>query len=301
MSQYNRGFLFSAFLIIASPLCAQTTECQQGTCTTPSKVEDGGKVASDGQSDKGEFVIPFRLVQTPEDAQRADERENTASEHDAADLEAQQTAAAAAERGAAASEWQVWLGAAGAIGLLLSLIFTAAGLFYAARGNKNTIRAIDQEQANAKQAIRAYVIPGISSVKNVVLGGKPIFDINVQNTGQTPAKAFRMTFRVGFISEDPNTIKVMKLDKSIPSIGDVGSGRGSRITRELARPLSASDLDGIKSGNLKFFTCMIYCYRDLFGAKRRGVARMFTNAETAVGTDGTEHSLAIARRNNRSS
>jgi hypothetical protein len=289
-------FVVAVGLVAALPVVAQNPECKGASCPTPSEEEDSDKKAEGDENNQSGFAIPFRLESSPDDAERAKESEQETRKHDAADLVAQQRAATAAEESARASKWQVWLGAAGAIGLIASLIFSALGVRYAAKGNANTIKAINQEQANAQRQIRAYVGISTAGVYGVEADGLPIFHIELKNFGATPAKSLRLIYQIGLINGDVERFRIRFPKPTNLARADLGPGAITNVKQSLPYPISAEEVRLIGSGHKRFVIGIVLCFTDVFGRKHKVVIRM--QSADRHDQDGT-YSLTQSIKNNR--
>ena len=200
MSRRDWGFILAIGLgAFCGPGLAQSPDCQGATCKPPTETSDGGGHAGQSAEVKERFVLPVQIIEDPDGAQRATESERKAEEHDAADLEAQRKAADAAATSAEVAEWQkiptiaqLVLAGMAAVGLFVSLYYTRQSIILnraatdaAVEGNATTIKAIDQEQINARHQLRAYITASWASAEydgrfsQVVMG--------FQNFGATPA------------------------------------------------------------------------------------------------------------------
>ncbi len=92
----------------ASVVAAQAPDPSRAAGEPPpvERQSNGQAQAREREAERSPF--PVRIVEDPDEAERAAEREQSAEEHDAHDLKAQQDAAGAAIRSADAAESQFW-------------------------------------------------------------------------------------------------------------------------------------------------------------------------------------------------
>ncbi|MER9421069.1 hypothetical protein NKI88_01240 [Mesorhizobium sp. M0317] len=185
-------FLFLAlFMVLATHVSAQET---QGVAAEAPSQQEGKDGKTNGtQANAGEPSIPVRIVESPEETQRTRDREATSDKHDADDLKAQKEAANAADRSATASEWQVvtawWqvgVGIAGIIAILVTIGFTIRATNAAVRSADLADKAIADTREMGELQTRAYLaVTGGTVVYN---GGiDPQVFIRVRNAGNSPA------------------------------------------------------------------------------------------------------------------
>ncbi|MES0158320.1 MULTISPECIES: hypothetical protein [unclassified Mesorhizobium] len=194
-------FLFVAlFMALATHVSAQET--QGVTAEAPSQQESKGGKANDTQPSANEPSIPVRIIESPEETQRTRDREATSDKHESDDLKAQQEAAQAAGRSATAADrqvnaawWQVGVGIAGIIAILVTIGFTIRATNAAVRSADLAEKAIADAREMGEAQTRAYL--GVSSVEAriemiSVLGDAPAsfltIKVNVINGGVTPAR-----------------------------------------------------------------------------------------------------------------
>ena len=282
MSKRDWCFISAVVGLLAGHGVAQTPNDQGVAQDHPTPVSRSDGAESDSGTTKQDFAVPVRIIESPEEAERTTANQRQAKEHDAADLDAQQRAAIAAEKSAEAAEWQkdptkwqVRIGFVAALGLIISLVFTARSLRWARIGNENTIKAIAQEQANAQRSLRAYMgyegrkidvidfrNPNPRRGENEYIG--LIFKFT--NSGATPARKVVISSRKWSIAEDdpvpsdkPNFEKPGGFDGSF--IGPQTGVMGGKIEYDVA------ELRGIYAqGRLPLVLARVD-YIDMFDAK----------------------------------
>jgi hypothetical protein len=158
-----------------------------------------------------DFSVPVRILENPDGAKHTLERETKSDQHDVDDLDAQRKAADAAERSAAATEWQkiptlvqISIAVLGTIGLIGSLVLNSRATNAAIAANAYTLKAIEQEQMNTRIQLRPYVYVSDAAIYWAEDYAAIIVEINFKNFGQTPAKKMSVwvDFAVGHIVED---------------------------------------------------------------------------------------------------
>ncbi|TPL82004.1 hypothetical protein FJ941_14055 [Mesorhizobium sp. B2-3-13] len=185
-------FLFVAlFMVLATHVRAQ--EAQGVAAEAPSQQEGKGGKANDAQGNPSASSIPVRIIESPEETQRTRDREATSDKHESDDLKAQQEAAQAAGRSATAANrqvdaawWQVGVGIAGIIAILVTIGFTIRATNAAVRSADLAEKAIHLDREMGEIQTRAYL---------AVTGGTAIFRgsmepevfIKVRNGGNSPA------------------------------------------------------------------------------------------------------------------
>ncbi|MFK0692656.1 hypothetical protein ACFX5Q_31520 [Mesorhizobium sp. IMUNJ 23033] len=204
-------FLFVVlFMVLATHVSAQ--EAQGVTAKAPSQQEGKDGKASDAQTRANEPPIPVRIIESPDDTQRTRDREAASDKHDSDDLKAQQKAADAADRAATATErqvvtawWQVGVGIAGIIAILVTIGFTIRATNAAVRSANHADesarvaeKALLVSEKIANKQLRAYI-----DVADIKMEGdlfSPTIFISIKNFGQTPAEGFkcRYAFDIGY-------------------------------------------------------------------------------------------------------
>lgn len=158
-------------------------------------------------SQEPEFSVPVHIVPDKLSLEEELRQRSSAERHDALDLEAQQRSAIAAERAAAASETQLWIGwlqlvvsVIGALGLIITLLLTWASTKASAAAAKAAL--------NANQLARENFIldqrPWIKLERPIIQlaehqGTFAIqFSVEATNVGKTPAKETELHLQVSF-------------------------------------------------------------------------------------------------------
>ena len=170
------------FAILALLLLVSTAHAQEGSGVAdegPPVEENRSAQPEQGRGGTSQTGIPVIIVDTPEQATHAAEREQKADEHEAADLDAQVRAANAAERSAATAErqeiptWaQIVIGFASTIIAVIALAVSVLTAIISIR--------------TSRAELRAYVLPDASRLE-ITDGGLPVANLRIKNFGQTPA------------------------------------------------------------------------------------------------------------------
>ena len=214
-----------------------------------------------------------------------------------ADLYAQRQMAVWALVVAICAAVSIPLSVAGIFFVWRSLALNREAVAAATTANANTLRAIEQEQANAERGIRAYVTPGNISVSKFDIGLKSNFRCVFKNSGQTPAFQFRFLvdlFPVIDPEKSPLRFTNTKWNMQ-PSIVLAGGEKFERSV-EAAQIVTRPVYEGIVGGDVKFMFFGVYSYRDIFGKKRRGVFRTRLDPTTLSETNAD---FAVCLKNNR--
>lgn len=191
-------------LIATASVHAQTNDGAGVPKNPPSIEEQTTSKPGEGQSRAGEFSIPFRIIETPDQAKRTWDREQKTDKHEADDLEAQQRSAIAAEhsavadeRGATATEWQIipaWLqllfAMVGTGALLVTLWFTRRSVKAAINANRHAERQANIAEESFRRLERPYLflkITDASPLRNPGSRPAPGILYTIVNYGKTPA------------------------------------------------------------------------------------------------------------------
>lgn len=128
------------------------------------------------------WQFPVIIVENPEQAAHAQERERYSDEHEAADLDAQVRSANAAERSAATAErqeipaWmQIWLAIASTVIAVIALAFSIISSVRSER--------LGQAQVRAYLSIENVLLRRSEGVRQLSVG------FTVRNSGQSPARS----------------------------------------------------------------------------------------------------------------
>jgi hypothetical protein len=203
------GLAIGGWLAVGAALpgegVTQTPERERVAGGGPPNEEKSGGQTNDRQHPSREFAIPFRVVEDPTDALRAQEREAKADQREADDLDAQQRAAVAAERGAVAAEGQEKAAWAQSVFGLVSVIL----VFCALRQTNRSLKiARDANQLTREQMIasqRAWVEIENAYVKPATgfnpAGFTIAIQIDIKNVGLTPALSVGVAFELFLLSE----------------------------------------------------------------------------------------------------
>ncbi|MFC3180499.1 hypothetical protein [Cypionkella sinensis] len=267
---------------------------QENKQPMPGNEESGSQ--TDGSQDRPPyFRLPVVIFDTDEQAQASRDEQEKAQQHDASDLVAQQSVADSTKIIVYYTKLQFVLALIGALALIISLELNRRATSAAIVSAKAARQAIDQEQANAQRALRAYVTLGKAQISGVDVGTVPRFDLDLVNTGQTPAKKFWVRYRVYLTPTDPFNTAVTEMRNSNPK-GDLGADRTCSISCPLKSEITEEIMIAINSGKGFLWICGIYGYFDVFGVQRRGVFKLVA---TPNGSNG--FGLSVGPNNNRTS
>ncbi|MFN0192651.1 MAG: DUF6471 domain-containing protein [Aestuariivirga sp.] len=184
-------FAVVGWLIVGSAL-AQAPSGQGVTGETPALEKQVPENAKPEVTQVDNFSIPVRIIEKPEDAERAKEREAKSDQHEADDLEAQRKAADAADRSAEVAEWQkiptlVQMAFAlfGTLGLIISLLINS-------KATRATV-----EMLRTKRAWILYDDIGVTHTTNVTFAGVMyplgyLINVKLRNFGESPAMRVRL-------------------------------------------------------------------------------------------------------------
>lgn len=195
------------------------------------------------------------------------------------------------------SGFQLIVSLIGAVLLIQTLQLTMDNTKAALASNKNTVKAIDQEQANAQRQLRAYLHPILPKLHTVMIGHKAFALVNVKNFGQTPAYDVKSVINFDIL---PSEFGFSKDAKDIPdiSIGISASPMppSEAINQEIfsARVISETEMLQILGGSHALFVAGFIQYRDAFGMKRETEYRFMATP----GSDGLVTSLQICAEGN---
>ena len=224
------------WLILGSSL-AYAQESEWVCKVSPAEEENQGPKADCRASNGERSALPVVIVETPEQAAGASERERKSDEHEAADLQAQRDAAAGAQRAAATAERQEYP----------TLILASAGAFIAAAAFVYTILSNQRANKTAQDQVRAYI-----SVSAVTMTERPSATPNLfvhcDNTGQTPATFVAVAAKVARLKEDDLPVAGVRDAYAYDAIGPVGAQRigeyhfrGTEFGDELGAAIRSSD------------------------------------------------------------
>lgn len=184
-------------------------------------------------------------------------------------------AAQAAAGHAWASAWAAWVVGVGAV------LINGVGLFFLYRTLKATASGVAiANHANVlaskatKQQLRAYVIATDAKAINVVKDGFPVFQVNIINVGQTPARRVRVYYALVFNNGGQEFEFNYAGPKVHPHYLAAGSNMQKTVQDKQIR-LSSSMLDALKDHHWTYILVGIIKYEDIFGVTRRTTFRAY--------------------------
>lgn len=160
---------------IATPVQAEGPSCER-PCV---EIKDHAEAKQ-----RSNRPAPVTIVETPEQKERAEQSERASAEHEAADLEAQRSAADGAQRAAAAAERQE----------IPTMVLATIGTIVAAIALAFSIRTANRNDRTTRLLEGALVDLATIRVDQVVVDGRVVAYRAVgitRNTGRTRAKRFR--------------------------------------------------------------------------------------------------------------
>lgn len=259
-----RFLLVALFMVLATHVSAQ--EAQGMASEAPSQQEGKDGKANGTQTDASEPSIPVRVIESPEETQRTRDREAASDKHDADDLKAQQEAADAADRSATASEWQVvtawWqvgVGIAGIIAILITIGFTiratnaaVAASNAASEANKDARELFATEQ-------RPWLIFDRPSVSADNSDGmlNIYFSVDVENIGKTPAMDAVLHLDMTFTELPVSSVVAVRRFGEKCCVPSTWENDHKLIFPGKSRPLYEIAGDAADSG--KPFVRLLYC------------------------------------------
>ncbi|RVD30183.1 hypothetical protein [Mesorhizobium sp. M4B.F.Ca.ET.017.02.2.1] len=187
-----------ALLLATSTAYAQDNAGVTEKGPTPQKAEN--RQADQSNSGTSQFSVPVRIVEDPQEAQRARDREDQSDKHDAEDLKAQNRAADAADRSATATEWQEYLAwwqlvlsGVGVVALVITIIYTVRATNAAVRSAESAEKAIADTREMSQRQLRAYAF--VDQKRSVItlpkVGIMLGWTVRIGVIGQTPAYNMR--------------------------------------------------------------------------------------------------------------
>ncbi|RWP19275.1 MAG: hypothetical protein EOR00_09210 [Mesorhizobium sp.] len=187
--------LVALFMVLAAHVSAQEAKGAEVRAPSPQETENGQTDIS--KDDAWNSALPVKIIEDPEQANHATEREIKSDEHEASDLQAQVTAATAAERAAASAERQevvaerqFWLSLAGIVALVLTVFYSIKSTNAAVTAAAAATDANQIASRTSQTELRAWI--GFSGWRIEALGKKGAIDafqftFDWRNAGNTPA------------------------------------------------------------------------------------------------------------------
>ncbi|RVD66389.1 hypothetical protein [Mesorhizobium sp. M7A.F.Ca.ET.027.03.2.1] len=185
-------FLFTVlFMVLATHVSAQ--EAQRVAAEAPSQKEGKDGKAGGGENYAWKSALPVKIIEDPDEAERARDREGASDKLEADDLKAQQRAADATVESAASAKRQeslalaqIALSVAGIIALAYTLWLSRAATNAAVDANR-----IAREHFAAEQRpwLRFKGEIELGSFNSKDTGEVLTLNVAVQNTGKSPAES----------------------------------------------------------------------------------------------------------------
>lgn len=282
--------------IIAALLGVILTSSLQAQHETKNTQQPATKQANPTSNDA--FGIPVRIIESREAAEARKAHEEETSEREIKDLIAQQSMAAATDAINQATQsmkraawWSVLIIGIGTALLIWTLMLTK-------QANKAAQEAVAVTREIGLLQTRAYLDICDAKVTNLKIGESPTIQIAIKNCGQSPARNFKIRSTVGFINNDPDTIK-LRHGVINPSNTIIGPSVISYLTVKLDRTLSQDDMRGFHAGEYHFVVGVSLGYDTVFGQLRRAVFRLVSYNNVFV-RDKEMVPLKASHRNNRS-
>jgi len=231
------------------------------------------------------IVAAKRERQSEAGAKTSDGSTETDNYHDALDLEAQWASAAAAERVARLTIWQIFTGAAGIVAVAWSLLYTRKAVEASVRAAAAAEASVAVAQETAKRELRAYVYhAGIKWVSHKSSeDGRLFWRLHPiwSNSGNTPAR--QVLAYVEYIVQDTELTAEFLFNMppendlapvSIPAKGDITSRFHN---------VFADELLAIQRGEKHLYVWGVAKYRDVFGGNETYVTRFCVKAGIIMG------------------
>lgn len=251
-------------MVIAMALCAGSAaaKCEWAPSERPGIEKHQSAEAKPRQQRARRTPTPVTIVETPEQAAHAQEREANADEHEAADLQAQRDAANGAQRAAATAERQE----------IPTFVLAIIGTVVAVIALAFSVRTSNRNDKTTRAQLRAYVsvkVAGIHPVMNEQ--GSAIasdFVVTWVNAGATPTRRSRQAINlcIAGVSQTngPEAEGFPDNTESKASTFMLGPGQTIDMRTSLTDVLPL-----IASGTHKAWVWSWVEYLDVFGGKRR--------------------------------
>ncbi|RUU44107.1 hypothetical protein EOD08_11200 [Mesorhizobium sp. M6A.T.Ca.TU.002.02.2.1] len=264
-----RATFVALFMVLATHVSAQEAQGVATDGPAVGKQAPGNADAGEGNASKS--ALPITIIESPDQANHATERETKADKHDAEDLDAQQKAADAAEVSATAAQRQVIPTYAQAILGALGMVLLFAAFLY-------TKWTYDHSVSSSERQLRAYVcLEGVHAPAGFE-ADEITAVAHVKNFGATPAS-------------EMSQWTLIKL-REYPLVGDLepydDSGHPNRVilppgaitlSMPTFRGLEAWEITAIKKEELALYVYGEINYIDAFGENRSTIFRMRSTGE----------------------
>ena len=152
--------------------------------------------------------------------------------------------------------------AAATIALAFLTLVLAIGTFFLWMATRQLV--IDAERTSERQ-LRAYVLNRRGVISNIIIGGIPEVEIEMQNWGQTPAYKVEHNARITFA-----TFPQGKLPPPPEALSQttVAPGAIFYLIVKMTKPLDSAYITGLKRGSLAIYVNGTVKYIDAFAQKR---------------------------------
>jgi len=225
----------------------------------PSVKKHGSCEACTSKKPTNDSPLPVRIIESPDDTARAQEREAKSDKHDAEDLKAQQDAANAAQRAAASAEReevpaivQIILASFGTVIALIALITSIWTTIRADRTSRAELRAYVSGEPNF---IVAFDATNFS-------GGR----FAIKNVGQTPALKVRSRATVEIFPEPlPPNYAFPEITNPFFPAGTVFPGSDFTGTVRATRLFTQNEIDAVRAFQASPYIYGTIEYIDIFG------------------------------------
>lgn len=185
---------FFTFMVLTTHVIAQEAPAVAAESPAIGKQAQG---SGDPKAKAWDSALPVKIIENPDQANHAAEREIKSDEHEASDLKAQQKAADAAERAAASSErqediawWQMWLSVAGVVALVITIVFSMKSTNAAVKAADAALAANQIAAHTSQTQLRAWIGFVNLQIDRIAKPGAIEgfqFAFNWKNIGNTPA------------------------------------------------------------------------------------------------------------------
>jgi len=261
-----RFLIVALFMVLASDVRAQ--EAKGVEIETPRPEEGVSGQAKAGNDDAWKSSLPVRIVDTPDQAAAAKDREEKSDKHEAADLDAQQRAAKAAELSAASAERQeefaerqVWLSAVGILALLVTIWFSIRATNAAVTAANAAVVANRESAERFAIEHRPWLMfdrPSVSADYSDD-GISVFFSVNAENIGKTPASEIVLEVDMSFTSLPVSSVVAVRKFAEKCAVPTTWENEHKLIfpgnTRSLWQLAGLDTEDGAK----KLFVRVLYC------------------------------------------
>lgn len=196
--------------------------------------------------------------------------------HDAYDLVAQQQSATWATVAALAA-------VGGLVATIIGLFFVWQSLSKTNEALTLTRQANDHSRVSAEQQLRAYIVTQNLVVKQLEVGHRPVFEVEIINSGQTPARKLQMITGFVTVVDRYGKFRLRQPGQKGPvgSMADLGGGEDYRTPVYGTNPLDQASRDALKAGDVTIIVGAYGSYFDIFGKRHRFTAKGYLSFDHA--------------------